>query len=44
MVIVDEQTIDQYILEVLTIRRGFDKSKKYAARFKRFIKVLSEDG
>ena len=44
MVIVDEQTIDQYILEVLTIRPGFDKSKNYTARFKRFIKVLNEEG
>ena len=44
MVIVDDRTIDQYVLEVLTIRRGFDKSKNYTARFKRFIKVLSEEG
>jgi hypothetical protein len=44
MVIVDDQTIDQYVLEVLTIRPKFDKSKNYAARFKRFIKVLSEEG
>jgi hypothetical protein len=44
MVIVDDQTINQYVLEVLAIRRGFDKSKNYAARFKRFIKVLSEEG
>lgn len=44
MVIVDDQTIDQYILEVLTIRPKFDKSKNYSARFKRFIKVLNEEG
>lgn len=44
MVIVDDQTIDQYVLEVLTIRPKFDKSKNYTARFKRFIKVLSEEG
>ena len=44
MVIVDDRTIDQYVLEVLTIRPGFDKSKSYTARFKRFIKVLSEEG
>lgn len=44
MVIVDEQTINQYILEVLTIRPGFNKAKNYTARFKRFIKVLHEEG
>ena len=44
MVIVDERTINQYVLEVLTRRPGFDKSKDYTPRFKRFIKVLSDDG
>ena len=44
MVIVDDQTINHYVLEVLTRRPGFDKSKNCTARFKRFSKVLIDEG
>ena len=44
VIIVDEQTINQYVLEVLAGKPKFDRSKNHKARFKRFIKVLTDDG
>ena len=44
MVIVDKETIDQYKLEVLTARKNFDQSKDYGPKFRRMIKILTEEG
>jgi len=43
MIILDAETINQYVLEVLTSRPNFNKAKNYTSPFKRFIKVLADD-
>ena len=44
MVIIDKETIDQYKLEVLTARKKFAQFKDYGPKFRRIIKILTEEG